>query len=427
MKKVYGLWLLAFTLKLFGAGWDTSWHFKYFFDSFSPPHNINTVGFALAWALIFYHWGGTPYAQRWAARLPARLQPLVRKWVLLERLGTERHMDQGSLWITTAGLFVFLIAAPLDQAWHYIFGLDLTTWSPTHLGLFAGTELAILGVLLGLYRHGRVDQYGSFESVTAVLLGGFLLEAFLFACGQQEYGYITLYALYHPDYAAHTTLPIPALIAAAQAQGGPRALATGNVPAWIYPYYQLLVVCTVLQFIKRLHRHPWTATSVVTLYLGYRMLARFLLHTFDFPVSFVPYYLFGIAVSLDLFELLAQSLSRASSVSDKAEQITTHTRGTRWAQISWGALAATGATAAVYGGAALIGRFEVTPPIPIGSPQLGFLDGGFPIGFLLACLGLWIGNQAVILFELQARRQQAQAAAKAHAHTPAVVAATKKA
>lgn len=79
MKKVYGLWLLAFALKLFGSAWDTSWHFKYFFDTFSPPHNVNTVGFLLAWALVGYHWGGTAWAQRQVARLPAGPQRFVRK------------------------------------------------------------------------------------------------------------------------------------------------------------------------------------------------------------------------------------------------------------------------------------------------------------------------------------------------------------
>lgn len=53
------------------------------------------------------------------------------------------------------------------------------------------------------------------------------------------------------------------------------------------------------------------------------------------------------------------------------------------------------------------------PPIPLGSPQYAFFNGGFPIGFLLACLGLWIAAQVVALFAAQARRQQALAAAEA--------------
>lgn len=420
MKKVYGLWLLAFSLKLFGAGWDTSWHFKYFFDTFSPPHNINTVGFILAWLLIIYHWGGTAQAQRWVKRLPLFLQGFTRRWILVERLGPERYMDRGSLWIATTGMLVFLIAAPLDQIWHRVFGLDLTTWSPTHLALFAGTELAILGVLLGLYRR-RTGERGAFESIGLVLFSGFLLEAFLFATGQQEYGYIALYALNHPEYVTvqHlTTFPIPALLAQAQAQGGAQALATGQVPTWVYPLYQLLVVCAVLQFARQVHPRIWTATVVTALYLAYRLLARFLLHSFDFPVSFVPYYLIGIGLSLDLFGCLAQRYAAppseaAASAGGALPRLAGRQRARRWGTLAWGAAAAAGATAAVYGGAALIQQFEVMPPVPLGSPQWGFLDGGFPLGFLMACLGPWLAWRVRRLLAVQTEVQRLQEAAEA--------------
>lgn len=417
MKKVYGLWLLAVGLKLFGSGWDASWHFKYFFDTFSPPHNINTVGFILAWALIIYHWGSTEQAQRWVKRLPASLQAFTRKWVLAEYLGTERYMDTGSLWIATSGMLLFLIAAPLDQIWHRVFGLDLTTWSPTHLALFAGTELAILGVLLGLYRQGATNQRGSFASMALLLFGGFLLEAFLFATGQQEYGYIALYALQHPAYVTlqhMTTLPIPALLAQAQAQGGAQALATGQVPTWVYPLYQLLVTCAVLQLVRQLHHRCWTATAVSALYLAYRLLARFLLHGFDFPVSFVPYYLLGIGLSLDIFGTLAHWRARQQALPPASARA-----GIQWNAILWGGLAATGATAAVYAGAAIFQQFEVTPPVPLGSAQFGFLDGGFPLGFLTTCLGLWLAHRFGAVFEAQHQAQHTLLHEGALVQTPA--------
>jgi hypothetical protein len=300
-----------------------------------------------------------------------------------------------------------MVDAPADQAWHYIFGLDLTTWSPTHLLLFAGTEIAIIGVLLGIYRQEQPEKRSLFGKIAILLFGGFLLEAFLFACGQQEYGYIALYALNHPNYVLvehHTTFPIPALLAAAQNQGGPRALATGNVPAWVYPLYQLLVVTAVLQLVRRFHNRVWSASAVVALYLGYRLLARFLLHSFDFPVSFVPYYIIGIGLSLDLF-------GRTSS--------------RRWVGMLWMGLMAAGAAAAVYGGAALIQQVEVTPPVPLGTPALGFLDGGFPLGFLLACVGFWVGNQVFQVLEAQERRQQQATSVAAAAKSRVALAARK--
>jgi hypothetical protein len=419
MKKVYSLWLLAFGLKLFGSAWDTSWHFKYFFDSFSPPHNTNGLGFILAAGLLIYHWGGTAQAQRWVQRLPQRFQGFTRKWILLDHLGPERYMDPRSLRITTIGLLVFLFDAPLDQLWHYVFGLDLTTWSPTHLALFGGTELMIFGATMGLYRQGHTNQRGSFDSAALLFFCALLLEAFLFATGQQEYGYIALYALNHPDYVTiqHlTTFPIPALLAQAATQGGAQSLATGQVPTWIYPLYQLLVVCTILQLARHLHRRAWTATAIVALYLFYRLVARFILHSFDFPVSFVPYYLIGIGLSLDIFGWLDQW--RAAGHAKTAARLP------RPASIQWGTImlrlgAAAGATAAVYGGIALIQQFEVTPPVPLGSPQVGFLDGGFPLGFLLACLGLWLASALAMLFEDQSQPQRKHASAEPFAHAQA--------
>jgi hypothetical protein len=41
---------------------------------------------------------------------------------------------------------VSLIAFPLDDIWHRIFGQDVTLWGPTHLLLFGGASFAILGV-----------------------------------------------------------------------------------------------------------------------------------------------------------------------------------------------------------------------------------------------------------------------------------------
>jgi hypothetical protein len=287
---------------------------------------------------------------------------------------------------------------------------------------------------MGVYRHGRTDQRGSFDGISLTFLSGFLLEAFLFACGQQEYGSIALYALNHPDYVNvlhRTTLPIDALIAQSYTQGGPQALATGNVPAWIYPLYQLLIVSAVLQFARLLHRRAWTATIVAALYLAYRLLARFLLHTFDFPVSFVPYYLIGIGLSLDLFGIVSRfstKMFQATASNGTSLPLFGRKLTIRWAAILWNTLAAAGASAAVYGGGVLIQRFEVTPPIPPGNPQFAFLDGGFPLGFLLSCLGLWLAYQVVALLDMQARLQEARSIAKAADSTQAQVQmATKKA
>src|SRR5690242_17377329 len=93
-----------------------------------------------------------------------------------------------------------------------------------------------------VYRHVRTELRVSFDSITLLCLVILCHESVLITCGTQEYGYITLYAINHPDYVnvKHmTTFPIQALLAAAKNQGGAYALETGNVSTWIYPYYLL--------------------------------------------------------------------------------------------------------------------------------------------------------------------------------------------
>src|SRR5947209_2627813 len=59
----------------------------------------------------------------------------------------------GALVICVCGS-VSLIAFPLDDIWHRIFGQDVTLWGPTHLLLIGGATFSILGAWI-LYAEGR--------------------------------------------------------------------------------------------------------------------------------------------------------------------------------------------------------------------------------------------------------------------------------
>src|SRR3989442_3956861 len=53
------------------------------------------------------------------------------------------------------GIALTVLAAPIDDLWHRLFGLDVTLWSPPHLlGLF-GVALRPSGRLAYLYGGGR--------------------------------------------------------------------------------------------------------------------------------------------------------------------------------------------------------------------------------------------------------------------------------
>jgi hypothetical protein len=54
-------------------------------------------------------------------------------------------MPLGAMMILVCGT-VSLLAFPLDDVWHRIFGQDVTLWGPTHLLLFGGASFSILGI-----------------------------------------------------------------------------------------------------------------------------------------------------------------------------------------------------------------------------------------------------------------------------------------
>jgi hypothetical protein len=331
LRGVYLLWLLAFGLKLAGSSWDLAYHFRHPFDAFSLAHATNTTGLLLAIGLALHN-----------------LREL--------RAGRAAALDARSLRVVLSGLALFLVAAPLDQLSHVLFGVDLTTWSPTHLALFAGTGLAVLGVLLGVARR---FEPGRFRTLVGLALAAFLLEAVLFACGQQEYGTVSVYVVEHPTDAAAKGLvgPGPALLAEAMRHGGVEALATGDLPEWLYPLFQLLAAAFVLRLARRAVPGRLTATVVAALYVGYRALAGLVFARAGLPTSFVPYDLLGVGLALDL-------AARVPLV------------------------AALGAGASVFGGVAALRLVEIGPPAPVGDASWAFLDGGVPVGIALAWLGI---------------------------------------
>src|SRR5918992_1527353 len=48
--------------------------------------------------------------------------------------------------VAGAGMLTTLVAAPFDNAWHEIYGIDVTIWSPPHLLAIFGIAAASLGL-----------------------------------------------------------------------------------------------------------------------------------------------------------------------------------------------------------------------------------------------------------------------------------------
>ena len=69
------------------------------------------------------------------------------------RLPNGWQAPLGGVIITVCGS-ISLLAFPLDDIWHRIFGQDVTLWGPTHLLLFGGAAFSVIGAWI-LHREGK--------------------------------------------------------------------------------------------------------------------------------------------------------------------------------------------------------------------------------------------------------------------------------
>lgn len=256
------LWVLAFGLKLVGATADASWHFKYLRETLAIPHVINIIGNFVGFGLLIY------------------------------QLVQRRFLDKKGFWVTWAGAITFTVAAPLDDLYHRLFGLDLTSWSPPHYALYFGTFLTLLGCLrmvVGLRERLSPAVY----LWIAGFLAFFLMEDVAFPMVQQEYGAVTLLLVELGQWN-----PAPDLLALVK---DPYYHAYGMLPTWLYPVYLTGSYLFSMSLARQLTKLRWGATLTTALYLGFRVLARLVLGSMmDLPVSYIPFFILAVAVMVDL-------------------------------------------------------------------------------------------------------------------------------
>lgn len=131
---IWGL-LGAGLLGSWGVGWDIRWHLWVGRDSFwIAPHLLTYAAVAAGAALAL----GVLLVETAQARRGAPPPGAVRAAGLVGPPGF--HL---AWW----GLVVTILAAPVDELWHRLFGVDVTIWSPPHLLGFAGAAAHGVGVL----------------------------------------------------------------------------------------------------------------------------------------------------------------------------------------------------------------------------------------------------------------------------------------
>jgi len=301
LRVIFGLWLVAFLLKHSGSAWDVAWHFRFVFGALEPPHWLNVVGNALAALLLWYH------------------------------ITTGKAVERVGFLVMQIAFVIFLIHMPLDVLNHYLFGLDVTVWSPTHVLGFAATTVVMAGLL---YSWLKLAEPGRWRLIVALICWAFLLDDMIFMLSQQEYGVLALDA-----YARGITTASPELLA--QAGRSPEQFVRGGIPAWIYPVWMILTGTLVMAAARRTMGWRWTATTLTLIYLAFRVAGRLLLGAFSFPVAFIPPMLLLGALVIDTAE------------------------SQRWSPLA----TAAALVAVYYSGALLIGRYTLMPEFsPLTAP-----------------------------------------------------------
>ncbi|MEV4067907.1 hypothetical protein [Nonomuraea dietziae] len=274
-KILYYGWLLAFALKVLGSSWDVSWHFKWLRDDLAPPHLLNSAGTAIVLALTIIH-GYTGYG-----------------------------VDRTALRLIQWGTGVFLVAVPLDLINHRVNGLDITSWSPSHIMLYLGTFFMIAGVIRGWYQ-------GSGGKLVLGALFVYFLENILFPAQHQEYG---VFAIAAWDRGAPEAEPILMQFAADQmGRAVDRDMMVAfslPVPDFLYPVYFTVAGLIVLAVARMMVGRFGTATLVATVLVAYRAAIWPLLSVTGFPESAVPFFLVIAAVAVDVAFLVRLPYLRA--------------------------------------------------------------------------------------------------------------------
>src|SRR5438552_3977787 len=214
------LWGLlgAKVVSSWGVQWDIQWHTLIGRDSFwIAPHLMTYAGVVVMVGLSFGVLAATTLSPSWRGGDVVRVLGLT---------GTR------GFHLAAWGIALTVLAAPIDDLWHRLFGLDVTLWSPPHL-------LGLLGAAintLACFRTAReVDPATGRAAVAAVVCTGTILFIGLHFALQPSFRFAYLYGgvLFH-FYAMLAALVLPvALVTTAHRSGvrwTPAVVMAGAVP-----------------------------------------------------------------------------------------------------------------------------------------------------------------------------------------------------
>lgn len=238
-----------------GTFWDEIWHRLYGVgdvvdDFWWPPHVMMyaSMGLMALFALV-----GLAVLMRGGGSLRARFR--TAPWL-------------GMLGLTSAYL---VVAAPVDELWHRIYGLDITAWSLPHIMFAVGTTLVMLA---GMAVQMSVTPLRPWRATTPPGLGEALVVVMLMVAELLTLQItITEWEVFRPRLGF-----------------GPAedafTLAFLSRPEWMYPTAVLGVTVFFSHVALLATRRPGSATALAVLVWGFRagMVALFGLPTERFPI-----------------------------------------------------------------------------------------------------------------------------------------------
>jgi hypothetical protein len=152
------LWALLASKVIAGWGvqWDIQWHVLIGRDSFwIPPHLMTYAGVSAVVILSF----GVLFLETWQGTGAVRV------------LGLS---GSRGFHLAAWGIAVTILAAPIDDLWHRLFGIDVTLWSPPHLMGILGVVIngwACLTIAREVYPHSRLARIAAMVMTGAGLYG----------------------------------------------------------------------------------------------------------------------------------------------------------------------------------------------------------------------------------------------------------------
>ncbi|MDQ6713879.1 MAG: hypothetical protein M3Z28_11930 [Candidatus Dormibacteraeota bacterium] len=158
------------TLAAVGLAWDIQWHRWLGRDAFlTPPHLLiytGVVGAGLICIVVVL-----VETERFWRRVPG-----VDQTSTVSLLGVF-HAPLG-FFLAGFGALTMAVAAPLDNYWHQLYGVDVTLWSPFHMMGLIGAGIAYLGAAYALAselvrsrRDGTAGRYLTILGWPGITLG----------------------------------------------------------------------------------------------------------------------------------------------------------------------------------------------------------------------------------------------------------------